>query len=216
MKLTIDTATARTALVESIDSVVTVVEGFPEEAFFAPSRCYGWDRLDVVTHLVAGWHELIGGLAWRVDGPATADAASFWPAFTEGEAGTDPVARLMWMRRRSAEYARPADAVRDLKEVGEIVVGALPAELEGFRRWCGQVTTVGDLLTCWAVENAVHHLDLRVETPPSVAATRLARLTVEELNEGVVPAAWTDEQVALVGSGRIPGDGSSTVHAVIR
>ena len=59
------------------------------------------------------------------------------------------------------------------------------------------------------MELAVHHLDLGRELdlePPAYAALHLARATVEALAGGALPASWTDETAALVGTGRVQLD----------
>jgi hypothetical protein len=78
----------------------------------------------------------------------------------------------------------------------ERLIGARPG-------WCAT------FLATWAVELAVHHLDLGYEltmAAPSSPALRLARLTIEALVNGKLPAAWADDMVVLLGSGRVrPG-----------
>lgn len=73
------------------------------------------------------------------------------------------------------------------------------------RRWQGQVFTAGDFLAIWAVEDAVHHLDLDVtgEAPPA-AALSLCRRTIEALVGEPLPASWSDVDAVLAGTGRIP------------
>ncbi|MGL5910014.1 MAG: hypothetical protein ACRCZP_08430, partial [Phycicoccus sp.] len=68
----------------------------------------------------------------------------------------------------------------------------------------GLVLTSGDLLASWAVENAVHHLDLLVAGPASASALGLARSTAEALLDEPLPEAWDDECATLVATGRAP------------
>jgi hypothetical protein len=70
--------------------------------------------------------------------------------------------------------------------------------------WQGHVSTSGDFLAVWAVENVVHHLDLEVADPAPAGAMALARRTVEAIVGEGLPAAWPDEQAVLVGTGRLP------------
>ena len=72
--------------------------------------------------------------------------------------------------------------------------------------------TTGDFLATWAVELAVHHLDLNAElaiAPPAAPALRLARSTIEALVDGDVPPSWSDETVVLLGAGRVAVDAAS-------
>lgn len=63
----------------------------------------------------------------------------------------------------------------------------------------------GDFLATWAVEVAIHHLDLGKELrpdPPASTAMALARQTVESLLEAPLPSDWDDVEAVMVGSGR--------------
>lgn len=67
----------------------------------------------------------------------------------------------------------------------------------------GDVLATGDFLATWAVEHAVHHLDLLVDDAPPSTALALARTTVEALVGEGLPTA-DDVEAVLVGSGRLP------------
>lgn len=81
-----------------------------------------------------------------------------------------------------------------------LVAGALHPGAEGLAdgvlAFQGGVLTTGDLLATWAVELAVHQLDLAREVdvaPPTPAALGLARRTVEALAAaGLAVPAFTD------------------------
>ncbi|GLY99245.1 hypothetical protein Acsp02_64980 [Actinoplanes sp. NBRC 103695] len=107
------------------------------------------------------------------------------------------------------------DAVPDPAEQGQVAEplrvnsghGHQPAwstgTMEGMRI---DHTRAGDafdagLDATWAVELAVHHLDLRTGSPDQ-RALRLARETVEALAEENVPREWDDIEVVLRGTGR--------------
>ena len=86
----------------------------------------------------------------------------------------------------------------------------LRAVSAGRHAFQGHVLTSGDLLASWAVENAVHHLDLLVEAPPPPTALGVVRRTAEALLDERLPAAWDDTTAALVATGRVaPPDGAS-------
>lgn len=194
---------ARAACLESIDAFLRAVDGFDEHALMGESRCHGWTRLDVVVHTIGGWQEMLGGLVAVVETQPTVDAASYWPAFADEYAG-DPVATLMAQRRRTAAYARPRNACDHLREVASLL--RIGVQRFGDQRctWQGHVFAPGDYLAIWAVENAVHHLDLRSDDPAPAEAMAITRATVEALLGGPLPGDWSDEEAALVGAGRVP------------
>jgi hypothetical protein len=203
-ELTIDLAVARPACAESARALLRAVDGMSELELLDASRCRGWTRLDVVVHLVGGWHELLGGLVSPVDVAPTVDAASYWRAFADDFHEDDPVPALMAQRRRTSAYARPAAAREHLRDVGAAVLRGIDA-MPGRRcLWQGQVFEPGDFLTVWAVEHAVHHLDLLSEEPVPADGLRLARRTVEALLGESFSESWSDTTATLVGTGREP------------
>lgn len=175
-----------------------------EHGLLASSRCHGWTRLDVVSHLLGGWQELLGGLACPTDAVPDVDAASYWSSWAADHGATDPIDALMWQRRRTAAYRRPAHAVAELAEVADVLARAVGSVADRAHAFQGHVLTAGDLCASWAVENAVHHLDLLLDEPPADALT-LARRTVDALAAEPTPAAWTDVDAVLIGYGRLAG-----------
>ena len=204
MALTLATDTARQACAESTRAFVRAAEATPEHDQLGASRCHGWTRLDVVVHMIAGWHDMLGGLVSPVDERPTVDAASYWAAFQEEYGGNDPVDVLMSQRRRTAAYARPASALQQLRDVGDALLRGIAVMPDRAHRWQGHVFTAGDFLAVWAVENAVHHLDLLAAEPVPATALAMARQTVEAIVGESLPEPWTDEQAVLIGTGRLP------------
>jgi len=208
MGLTIDLAAARPACAESTRALLRAVDGMSELELLDPSRCRGWTRLDVVVHLVGGWHEMLGGLVSPVDASPTVDSASYWRAFADEFHDDDPVPTLMAQRRRTAAYARPSAALEQLHDVGAAVLRGIDAMADRRCLWQGHVFEPGDFLTVWAVEHVVHHFDLLSEEPPPADGVRLARRTVEALLGETLPESWSDATATLVGTGRetVPDD----------
>lgn len=209
MALTVDLDTGRTALLASMEDLQAAIDGMTERDLLGQSACHGWSRLDVVTHLVFGGYELLAGLASRGAGPPTVDAASFWRAFDDFSSKEDPIQVLMEQRRRTGVYARPEAARTHLRDVFWAVGNGVRDLDERPVVWLGQVFTAGDFAAVWAVENAVHHLDLLVPDPPAPEALRLARRTVDALLPAPTPTGWSDTDAVLVGAGRLSarGDG---------
>jgi uncharacterized protein (TIGR03083 family) len=208
MELSIDLATARAACAESVRALLRTVDGMSELELLDASRCRGWTRLDVVVHLVGGWHEMLGGLVSPVDDTPTVDSASYWTAFTDEFHDDDPVPTLMAQRRRTAAYERPASACEQLRDVGAAVLRGIDAMPDRRCLWQGHVFDPGDFLTVWVVEHVVHHLDLLSQERPPADGLRLARRTIEALVDEPLPGSWSDVTATLVGTGResVPGE----------
>lgn len=202
MALTIDLDTGRTALLASIDGLLEAIDGMSELELLEPSACFGWTRLDVVTHLIFGGVEQLMGVATRVDEPPTVDAASYWRSYAELTRGEDRVEELMAQRRRGSSYARPESARVHLRDVFAAVRAGVRDLDERHVAWQGEVFTAGDFTAVWAVEHAVHHLDLLVTEPPPSESLRLARATVDALLRVRTPQSWDDIDAVLIGSGR--------------
>jgi Mycothiol maleylpyruvate isomerase N-terminal domain len=200
--LSIDLETARPACVASVRALLDAVDGIAELELLAASRCRGWTRLDVVVHVIGGWHEMLGGLVSPVDASPTVDSATYWTAFADELGDDEPVLTLMAQRRRTAAYARPAAACEQLRDVGGAVLRGIEAMPDRRCLWQGHVFEPGDFLTIWAVEHVVHHLDLLAGQPPA-DGLRLARRSVEALLEEPLPEAWSDQTATLVGTGRL-------------
>jgi hypothetical protein len=167
----------------------------------APSRCAGWSRLDAVVHVHLGLQEMLRGFVTPTEDQPDTDAASYWDGSgSEQDETADDLDGLLYLHRVSAAYRRPAGAVRHLADTAEAVLGAAERMPPGRVRFQGRVLTTGDFLATWAVELAVHHLDLDLPaTAADPAALRLARRTAEALAGEPLPADWSDERAVLVG-----------------
>jgi hypothetical protein len=198
----VDLEPGRDVLLASVEAFVGAATSLSEHELLGSSRCHGWARLDVVSHVLGGWQELLGGLACATEAAPDVDAATYWTAYATDHDGVDPVDALMWQRRRTAAYRRPSLALAELRDVGEVLAAALAAPDGRARAFQGHVVGIGDLCATWAVENAVHHLDLLVEQSPPGSALRVARETVEAI-AGPLPGHWSDVDAVLVGCGRM-------------
>ncbi len=182
MALTVDLETGRAAFADSVTAFVEAVAAFDEWDLLGASRCHGWSRLDVAVHVTAGWQEMLHGFVSPCEGPPTVDAASYWPAFDEEYADPDPIVSLMAQRRRTAAFVRPESARAQMRDVADAVLRGAASCGEGHRLWQGHVFTAGDFLTIWAVEDAIHQLDLLGDHPVPATALDLARATVAYLD----------------------------------
>lgn len=139
-----------------------------------------------------------------VDDEPSVDAASYWSAFATEYSTGDPVPALMFQRRRTSAYARPASATAQLRDVAAAVRRGVVSRDDRRCLWQGHVFAAGDFLAIWAVEDVVHHLDLLSDEPAPVNALRLARLTIETLIAQPLPGVSDDKEAVLVGTGRLP------------
>ena len=204
MGLSVSLDNGRAACADTIDAFLRAVDTFSEYELLDTSRCHGWSRLDVVTHVLAGWQEMLGGMVSPVDDEPSVDAASYWSAFATQYATDDPVPVLMSQRRRTSAYARPASATAELREVAATVRRGVGHFQDRPCLWQGHVFAAGDFLAVWAVEDVVHHLDLLSDEPAPPNALRLARETIEALIAQPLPGVWRDEEAVLMGTGRLP------------
>jgi hypothetical protein len=122
-----------------------------------------------------------------------------------GDPAADSVDGILWTRRTASAYRRPRGAVQHLRATADAVRTAVARMPDGPVAFQGHVLTSGDFLATWAVELAVHHLDLGRDldvAPPTAESLRLARATVEALAGSPLPGAWSDRRCVLVGTGR--------------
>ena len=205
----------RTAFLAELDAFVSVARGLNDLELMAVSRCTGWTVGDVIVHVHLGLQEMLLGVVSPTEGPADTDASDYWRFTPRTNEEADPVAGMRFVRILGAAYRRPTGLVRHLVPTADGVRSAVTALAEGAVRFQGHVLLTGDFLATWAVELAVHHLDLGAELatgPPAAPALRLARSTIEALVNEELPSAWADETGVLLGAGRVRPD-SSQVEA---
>jgi uncharacterized protein (TIGR03083 family) len=195
---------ARAAFLAELDVFMGVADGLDDLELMAASRCTGWTVGDVIAHVHLGLQEMLLGVVTRTDATPDTDAAGYWrsaPPTNDEEA--DRVAGMRFVRLLGAAYRRPSGLVRHLRPTVDGIRTAVRALEPGNLRFQGHVLTTGDFLATWAVELAVHHLDLTREltvVPPA------ARATVEALTGGAWPVAWPDDMAVLLGTGRVAPD----------
>ncbi len=188
----------------ALDRFVSTAESLNDYEMLATSRCYGWAVLDVLTHVRTGIQEMLGGFTASTQDPADQDAASYW---LDCVGDNDPVNPILWTRRTSTAYRRPSGSVQHLRMAANAVHGAADHMPDGRVSFQNHTLTSGDFLATWAVELAVHQVDLghtldvADPTPESVS---MIRRTVEALLDTQLPADWSDLTCVLLGTGRRP------------
>lgn len=193
---------------DELAALVAASGGLDDRALLAPSRCHGWAVVDALVHVRVGLDEMLAGVATATDAPADCDAASYWAA---PPPGTDPEADdidgILWTRRTASAYRRPVGAVGHLAAVADRVRRAVSAMGDGNVAFQGHVLRSGDFLATWAVELAVHHLDLTRELSlpdPTPDSLRMSRDTLEAIAGERFPDSMSDAVAVLIGTGRRP------------
>jgi uncharacterized protein (TIGR03083 family) len=198
----------KAAFLGELDAFAGVARGLSDLELMAVSRCVGWTAGDVVVHVHLGLQEMLLGLVSATDRDPDTDASEYWrssPPANDEDA--DRIDGMRFVRLLGAAYRRPTGLVRHLLPTMEGIRSAVAALAPGAVSFQGHVLSTGDFLATWAVELAVHTLDLYRE--PTAPGLRLARLTVEALVPAELPAEWADDTVVLLGAGRVqPGPGS--------
>lgn len=211
----IDHAAGRDAFTGQLDRLLDVAEHLDDHDLLAASRCRGWTVADVLTHVHLGLQEMLLGIVSPSTESPTVDAVTYWAGAPptnddrpslNGDTASD-TDHVRYVRLLTSAYRRPSGGIRHLAATGMVVSRAaarLPAANLDFQ---GHVIATGDFLATWAVELAVHHLDLGLELtvgPPTEAALGLARRTVAELAGSDLPGRLGDAEAVLVGTGRLP------------
>jgi uncharacterized protein (TIGR03083 family) len=208
--------TGAAAFVGQLGTFLSAASGLDDAQLGAASRCRGWVVADVLVHVHLGLQEMLLGLLDPTDADPDRDAASYWTAFPPSlDAGADDLDGARFVRLLAAAYRRPTTAVAHLRPTADGLARAVRVTAPGAVRFQGHVLETGDFLATWAVELAVHHLDMTRELDlpgPYPGALRLARETIEAL-AGELPREWPDETAVLVGTGRQPLDGAQRVQA---
>ncbi|MEU8813016.1 maleylpyruvate isomerase N-terminal domain-containing protein [Actinoplanes sp. NPDC048796] len=197
----VDPDEARSAFLGQMDLLIGTAAALSDQALLAPSRCTGWTVSETLVHVHQGLQEMLLGCVTATDARPDTDAASYWRDFTPAEPAQPDIAGIQFVRRVAAAYQRPSDLLKHLTPTIDGVRAAVLTRKPSAVRFQGHVLPWGDFLATWAVELAVHHLDITT-SPPHAPALRLARRTVEALAGEPLPTTWSDETAVLLGTGR--------------
>ena len=185
-------------------ALLGAVAELSDEDFGRPSGCTGWLVRDLVSHLVIDAQDVLITLVTPATGEPTADAVSYWD-LVDPPTGDDPLDALI--PRLAAAYGDPALLKFHLDDVGS-AAGRAAALADPAARVSTQdkVLTAGDYLTAYVLEWTLHHLDLTAHLPsaagPPAETLAAARGALERIAGSPFPAAFSDRDVLLVGTGR--------------
>ncbi|NDU75435.1 maleylpyruvate isomerase [Actinomadura sp. DSM 109109] len=188
----------------SWSALLAAVAGLADEDFARPSGCAGWLVRDLVCHLVIDAQDVLITLVTPADAEPTVDAATYWK-LVDPPTGDDPLDALI--PRLAAAYEEPRLLRFHLDDVGSAAGRAAaladPALRVGTQ---GEVLTAGDYLSAYVVEWTLHHLDLIAHLPegpePPAETLAAARALLERIAGSPFPAALSDRDALLVGTGR--------------
>jgi hypothetical protein len=209
----VDHETGRTGFLDALAALRAVADALDDDQLLAASRCRGWTTGDLLVHVHLGLQEMLIGAVSPTDRAPDTDAASYWHTLPP-PSGPGQVSHVRFVRLVAAAHRSPTDAVARMRPTVDAigaVVGGLPGGVVAFQ---GHALRTGDFLATWAVELAVHHLDLGAELdvpPPAPTGLTLARATVEALAGGTL--SWDDETTVLLGTGRRAPDAEQAEQA---
>lgn len=181
-----------------------------DEDFGRASGCRGWLVRDLVCHLVIDAQDVLITLATPAEAAPTRDAVTYWEVSATPPTGDDPLDALVV--RLAAAYQEPRLLTFHLDDVGSAAGRAAlladPALRVGTR---DEVLTAADYLSAYVLEWTLHHLDLIAHLPgaaePPAKCLARSREMLERIAGAAFPAAWSDRDALLVGTGRrAPGD----------
>ena len=185
-----------------------------DEDFGRASGCRGWLVRDLVCHLVIDAQDVLITLATPTEAAPTRDAVTYWEVSATPPTGDDPLDALVV--RLAAAYQEPRLLTFHLDDVGSAAGRAAlladPALRVGTR---DEVLTAADYLSAYVLEWTLHHLDLIAHLPgaaePPAKCLARSREMLERIAGAAFPAAWSDRDALLVGTGRrAPGDAERT------
>ncbi|GAB3455012.1 maleylpyruvate isomerase N-terminal domain-containing protein [Kineococcus endophyticus] len=214
MTLHLDHAEGRDALLDELAEWERLLGAFDD--LDAPSRCAGWTCGQVLAHVHLGLQDVaLALLAVEGPGEVTVDAAGYW---TRYPTASDPDAGSAFLAGLVAAYARPAALTAHVAGTVRGLARGVERAPEGRIVFQDMTFSTGDFLGSWAVELAVHHLDLElIADPPAASALHLARRTVEDLTDTAVPTDWDDATAVLAGTGRVRlSDAEAARHPGLR
>jgi hypothetical protein len=192
-------------LAEVYDAVTACVRGLDEEGLGASTRTE-WTVTELLFHLLLDAQRALVTLATPADEPPDTDAVTYWHDWdpSSGDGG----AHLRFVRAAAAAYSSPRVVVNQWVETASAAAhAARTAPAEEVVRTQGHRLAVPDFLSTLVVEGAVHLLDLTAHVPgPPVPPGALVevRRVLAGLLRAAPPETWSDQELALKGTGRLP------------
>lgn len=180
------------------------VQQLGDEEQWAVTGCTGWTVRDLVWHLHADAVRGLVAAHTPAHRPADCDAVAYWRSWGSDPRADDRSRRLTRVEAGLHEFSVLRERYLEAAAAASRAVSALPADEVVATQ--DHAIRAADLASTLAVEATLHHGDLVAHlegSPAGPTASGLAevRRVVEALLPAVLPG-WSDERVALVGTGR--------------
>lgn len=180
-----------------------MVAGLGDAELVLGTGCRGWQIAHLLVHVRFDAEALLAGLYCPTDDPVDRDFASYWAEFPANPAPTFAQLRTGWAM--TAAYASGDSLRAHFLDVVTPAAAAATGAAGGRLRFQGHVLDTDDFLVMWAVELAIHHLDLLPELPgrdgPEPRAVEMAVATLDGLTGGRL-GGWDDLTYLRKGTGR--------------
>lgn len=203
-----------TLLEETYEALTAVVAALGDDDAWVPTGCTGWTVRDLVWHLHADAVRGLVAAHTPAHREADCDSVAYWRSW-----GSDPEAdernrRLTRVEAGLHEFRSLRERHLEAAAATARAVAALPHDEVVATQ--GHAIGAADLASTLAVEATLHHVDLVAHlggdaVGPTARGMREVRRVVEQLL-GVDLAAWSDERVALVGTGRATATPEERAH----
>jgi mycothiol maleylpyruvate isomerase-like protein len=183
----------------------SVIAQLQDEDFARASGCAGWLVRDLVCHLIVDAQDVLITLVTPAATAPTRNAVTYWNIVEAPPTGDDPLDALTV--RLAAAYQEPWLLKFHLDDLGAAAGRAATLADPALRvSTRDEVLTVGDYLSAYVLEWTLHHLDLVAHLPgragPPAEGLARSRAMLEEIAGTPIPAALSDRDALLVGTGR--------------
>jgi hypothetical protein len=187
---------------QALGALLRAVGELTDDDFTRPSGCEGWLVRDLVCHFVIDAQDVLITLVTPTADPVTHDAVTYWKV--SRERADDPLAALT--SRLAAAYGEPWMLKHHVGDVGQAALRAAALADPALRvSTQDMVLCASGYLGAYVWEWTLHHLDLVRHLPHLAGPPESALARCREMFEqvaGPFPAAWSDADVLLVGTGR--------------
>ena len=188
-------------------ALLRTIAQLPDSDFERASGCAGWRVRDLVCHLIIDAQDVLITLVTPSDGAVTHDATTYWSIADAMPTGDDPLDALI--PRLAAAYEDPQLLKFHLEDSGSAADRAARlADSERRVETQNMVLTTGNFLDAYVLEWTLHHLDLIADLPdaplPPAECIARSRTMFEAVIDATIPAALSDAEALLIGTGRRP------------
>jgi uncharacterized protein (TIGR03083 family) len=187
-----------------------VVRRLDEPDSWAPTGCTGWVVRDLVHHLHADAVRALVAVHSPADRSADCDDVRYWADWGSDPDTDDRVRR--WTRVEAGLFSWPGLRDRYVEAAAAAIRAVESADPAAVVTTQGHALSVADLASTLVVEATLHHLDLvaglDAPGPGSAGLAEVRRVVQRLLGPGASVDGWSDQRVALVGTGRAVATGA--------